>query len=132
MVYSEKCVKMSFHVIHFYTERALGRPERNVCPALHNDAAMTCCVSGSELTSEDCENGFRFIFLVCSIDNRKAAKLQMNTAIFRKVPIFYMLRGYMQLSDSIKADGKQENPLMIENIFSFSPDCRLNSNSNMK
>ncbi len=48
MVYSKKCVKMSFHVIHFYTERAFGKPKRDVRPALHNDAPMTSFVPGYE------------------------------------------------------------------------------------
>ncbi len=68
-VYSEKCVKMSFHIIHSFTELAFGKPERDLRPALHNDAQMTSYVPGFEYISKNCMGGFRFIFLVCSHDN---------------------------------------------------------------
>ncbi len=69
IVYSEKCVKMSFHVIHSFTELAFGKPERDLRPALHNRTPMTSYVPGFEYISRNCVGGFRFIFLVCSHDN---------------------------------------------------------------
>ncbi len=68
-VYSEKCERMSFHVIHSCTELAFGKPERDLRPALHNDFPMTSYVPGFEYISKNCVGGFHFIFLVCSHDN---------------------------------------------------------------